>query len=75
VGVELIDIAPGSPAAAAGLRAEDIVVGLGGVPVERTEDLQRLLSGEAIDHPQSVTVLRAGDLIELTIRPVELTAA
>ena len=74
-GVELIDIAPGSPAAAAGLRAEDIVVALNGMPVERTEDLQRLLSGEAIDRLQIVTVLRAGELIDVTVRPVELTAA
>ena len=75
VGVELIDIAPGSPAAAAGLRAEDIVVALNGEPVERTEDLQRLLSGEAIDRPQTATVLRAGDLVDVTVRPVELIAA
>jgi S1-C subfamily serine protease len=74
-GVELIDIAPGSPAAAAGLRSEDIVVALNGDPVERTEDLQRLLSGEAIDRPQTATVVRAGDLIDVTVRPVELTAA
>jgi S1-C subfamily serine protease len=75
LGVELIDIGPGSPAAAAGLRAEDIVVALNGVPVERTEDLQRLLSGEAIDQPQTATVLRAGDLVDITVRPVELIAA
>jgi S1-C subfamily serine protease len=74
-GVELIDIAPGSPAAAAGLRPEDILVALNGVPVERTEDLQRLLSGETVDRPQTLTVLRAGEQIDLTIRPIELTAA
>jgi hypothetical protein len=45
------------------------------MPVERTEDLQRLLSGEAIDRLQIATVLRAGELIDVTVRPVELTAA
>jgi len=74
IGVELIDVAPDSPAALAGLRPEDIVVALNGRPIERVEELQRLLSADAIGAPQSVTLLRAGELQELEVRPAELAA-
>ena len=50
--VEIVSVADGSPAARAGLRAEDLVVELGGVPVERVDDVQRLLTQDAIGrHP------------------------
>jgi S1-C subfamily serine protease len=73
-GIELIDIAPGSPAGAAGLLPEDIVVAVNGKPIESVEELQRQLSAEAIGTPQSLTVVRSGALIELKVRPVELAA-
>jgi S1-C subfamily serine protease len=73
-GIELIDIAPGSPAGAAGLLPEDIVVAVNGRPIESVEELQRQLSAEAIGTPQSLTVVRSGELIELEVRPVELAA-
>ena len=43
-GVEVVEVAQGSPAARAGLRAEDLIVELGGRPVERVDDVQRLMS-------------------------------
>jgi S1-C subfamily serine protease len=73
-GIEVIDVAPASPAAQAGLRPEDIVVALNGRPIESMEELQRLLSADAIDAPQEVTVLRAGAVLEVEVRPVELAA-
>jgi S1-C subfamily serine protease len=73
-GIELIDVAAGSPAGLAGLRPEDIVVALNGSPIESVEELQRLLSADTIDAPQSVTVLRAGTAMELEVRPTELAA-
>jgi S1-C subfamily serine protease len=73
-GIELIDVAPDSPAGLAGLRPEDIVVALNGSPIESVEELQRLLSAETIDAPQSVTVLRAGTPMEVEVRPAELAA-
>jgi len=74
VGLEVIDVQAGSPADSAGLRPEDIVVGLNGEPVERVEQLQRMLSEHAIGQPRTLTVLRAGVLTELTVRPSELAA-
>ena len=73
-GIELIDVAPGSPAGAAGLRPEDIVVALNGRPIESVEELQRLLSADTIGAPQWVTLLRAGTLMEIEVRPTELAA-
>jgi S1-C subfamily serine protease len=73
-GIELIDIAPGSPAGVAGLLPEDIVVALNGKPIESVEELQRQLSAEAIGTPQSLMVVRSGALMELEVRPVELAA-
>ncbi len=73
-GIELIDVAPGSPAGLAGLRPEDIVVALNGRPIESVEEFQRLLSADAIGTPQSLTVLRAGTLMELEVHPAELAA-
>jgi S1-C subfamily serine protease len=75
VGLEVIDITPGSPAEHAGLRAEDIVVAINDAPVERVEELQRRLSSEAIDQVQTLTVLRAGNRVQLEVRPIELAAA
>ena len=75
VGLEVIDITPESPAQQAGLRAEDIVVAINGAPVERVEELQRLLSSDAIGQLQHLTVLRAGSRVELDVRPIELAAA
>src|ERR671931_363157 len=51
--------------ALAGLRPEDIVVALNGRPIESVEELQRLLSADAIGMPQSVTLLRAGALMDV----------
>ena len=75
VGLEVIDITPGSPAERAGLRAEDIVVAINDAPVERVEELQRRLSSDAIDHVQKLTVVRAGSRVDLDVRPIELAAA
>ena len=50
-GVEVVDVAQGSPAHRAGLRAEDLIVELRGEPIERVDDVQRLMSHEAVGRP------------------------
>src|SRR5436309_1153647 len=57
-GVEVVEVMAGSPAQRAGLRAEDLIVELGGHPIERVDDVQRLMSHQAIGHPLPVRVLR-----------------
>jgi S1-C subfamily serine protease len=71
-GVEVVEVAEGSPAQRAGLRAEDLIVSLGGAPVERVDDVQRLMTEEAIGRPLAIEVLRGDRFLELDLRPVEL---
>jgi S1-C subfamily serine protease len=71
-GVEVVEVADGSPAARAGMRAEDLIVELGGRPVERVDDVQRLMTQEAIGRPLVVNVVRGERELELELLPVEL---
>ncbi len=72
--VEIVEVAEGSPAERAGLRPEDLIVGVAGTPVERVDDLQRLMVGELIGRPVAVTLIRNGRLEELELVPDELAA-
>jgi S1-C subfamily serine protease len=73
-GVEVVEVAPTSPAERAGLRAEDLVVALDGEPVLGVGDLQRLLVEERIDQPVALEVLRGARTLTLSVTPVELGA-
>jgi S1-C subfamily serine protease len=70
--VEVVEVAAGSPAERAGVRAEDLIVELGGQPVERVDDVQRLMTEDAIGQPVPVSVLRGDRWLNLELRPVEL---
>jgi len=69
-GVEVVE---GSPAERAGVRAEDLIVELDGQPIERVDEVQRLMTGQAIGQPLAVQVLRGERLLDLEIRPEELS--
>jgi len=71
-GVEVVEVVDGSPAAQAGLRPEDLIVELNGVPVETVDDIQRLMVGELIGSQVHARVLREGSERELDLVPVEL---
>jgi S1-C subfamily serine protease len=71
-GVEVIEVAPDSPAQAAGLRAEDLIVELGGERVRGVDDIQRLMVGEKIGSDLDVLVLRGGEQLRLRLVPREL---
>jgi S1-C subfamily serine protease len=70
--VEVVEVMPGSPAARAGLRREDLIIDVGGTPVVDANDLQRLMVGETIGKPLAVRAFRGGELVELTVVPDEL---
>jgi len=72
-GVEVVEVVPASPAAHAGLRAEDLILELNGEPVSGMDDVQRLMDGSAIGHRVSVLVYRDGRRRTVEITPTELT--
>ncbi|HLY47636.1 MAG TPA: trypsin-like peptidase domain-containing protein [Solirubrobacteraceae bacterium] len=70
--LEVVEVADGSPAQRAGLRAEDLIVELGGRAVERADDVQQLMNEAAIDRPLPVRALRGDRWLKLEIYPQEL---
>ena len=71
-GLEVVQLLDGSPAAAAGVRAGDLIVELDGRPIEGVGDLQRSMVGEAVGRSISVGLERNGSMIELLVTPSEL---
>ena len=70
-GVQVSAVEPGSPAATAGLREGDLIVGWGDHPVTAVEDLHRLLTAERVAEPTRMTVVRRGESRHLTVIPNE----
>jgi serine protease Do len=71
-GVEVVDVVEGSPAERAGLRPEDLIVELDGRPIERVDDVQAVMSDEAIGRRVPVALVRGERFLELELAPVEL---
>ena len=70
--VEVIEVVEGSPAARAGLRAEDLLVELDGVALHDADDLQRLMTSDAIGRPAKLSVVREGEQRGVEVVPEEL---
>jgi S1-C subfamily serine protease len=70
--VEIVETVQGSPADAAGLRAEDLILEVDGSPVESVNDLQRHMVGDVIGRTVRVTVHRSGQTFDADLVPVEL---
>jgi serine protease Do len=71
-GVEVVEVTEDSPAAAAGLRPEDLVVAIDGLPVRGVDDMHRLLTGERIGRHCELTVMRNGGELAVAVTPREL---
>ena len=67
-GLEVVEVAEGSPAQRAGLRPEDLLVELGERVVERADDVQALMHEAAIGHPLRARVLRGGPVARARAR-------
>jgi len=71
-GIEVLTIVEGSPAARAGLRPDDLILGVDGSPVANVGDLQRLMTGDRIGRAVPVQVFRQGRVETVDVTPVEL---
>ena len=68
----MVEVVAGSPAARAGLRAEDLIVAVDGEPMGDVGDLQRLMVAERIGQGIEVEVVRDGRFLKLDLIPREL---
>src|SRR4051812_12525569 len=70
--IEGVEVVTGSPAERAGLRPEDLIVGLDGEPLGDVGDLQRRMTADAIGREMTVDVVREGVSRTLRVTPGEL---
>jgi S1-C subfamily serine protease len=68
----VVEVVSGSPAARAGLRAEDLIVAVDGEPMGDVGDLQRLMVAERIGQGVEVDAVRDGSFLKLDLIPREL---
>jgi S1-C subfamily serine protease len=68
-GVLVIEVVTNGPAARAGVASGDLIVSFAGVPVERTDDLHRVLTGDRAGTPATIGVLRGVELLDIAVVP------
>jgi S1-C subfamily serine protease len=73
-GVEVVQVVPGSPAARAGLKGEDLVLEVDGVDMGGMDDLQRVMDASAAGRSVHVKVWREGRVFTIDVTPDELVA-
>ena len=73
-GVEVLEVMPGSPAAFAGLRAGDVIVGLNDAPVNTIDDIHRLLNWVSPGSQITLLILRDGQRLEVAATLLEQVA-
>jgi S1-C subfamily serine protease len=70
-GVRIESVESGSPAASADLRPGDVIVALDGAPIATIDDLQRLLTDDAIGRRIAIRVVRRDRLVTVDVMPRE----
>ena len=72
MGLRIVEVVPGSPAARAGLRAGDLLLTAQDEPMTSAQALQRLMLKDAIGRPLALTALRGDALVDVIATPAEL---
>lgn len=73
-GVLLIDVVPRSPAATGGLKQGDVIQSINNQPVNKIEDVQKLVESSTIGTPLQIQVLRNGQVTQVAISPAAFPA-
>jgi S1-C subfamily serine protease len=68
VGLLLVGVEDDSPASGGGLLVGDILVGLGGDPVDDPDQLLYKLVGEVVGKSTPVEILRGGQLLTVQVK-------
>jgi S1-C subfamily serine protease len=71
-GVEIVQVVEDSPAAAAGLRAEDLIISMDELRIDSVDKLHRLMVSDAIGRTVRVGLIREGRRIDVELVPTEL---
>lgn len=74
-GVRVLKVAPGSPAAAAGLQPDDIITQFGGRPATNNRQLQFMIAEARPQVAVDVKVARGGKQLSVSVMPVDQGAA
>lgn len=69
--VRIREVQTGSPAEAAGLQADDLLIRLDGEVVTGVDDMFRMLDERRIGKTVTATVVRDGERVEVDVRPIE----
>jgi S1-C subfamily serine protease len=68
-GVRVLSLEPGGPAAAAAIRKDDVIVGLGENAVGSVDDMQRVLADASDGQALPVRLLRSSVMRQMRVRP------
>jgi serine protease Do len=66
-GALVAGIEPGSPAASAGVRPGDVIVGMNGEPLDEYKDLPRLVAAASAGSESTLQVIRQGETLDLAV--------
>ena len=71
-GALVADITPNSPAAKAGVQRGDVIVAYNGKEIADNHDLPALVAGTPVGEQSTVTILRNGQKMQLSVKVAEL---
>ncbi|MED5561674.1 MAG: trypsin-like peptidase domain-containing protein [Cyanobacteriota bacterium] len=73
-GAVIRSVVPGGPAARAGLKVDDVIVSVDGLPIDGPAEVVSAIDRHGVGRPITLGLIRGDSRIELAVTPVELTA-
>ncbi|KGG28477.1 MULTISPECIES: trypsin-like peptidase domain-containing protein [unclassified Prochlorococcus] len=73
-GAVIRSVVPGGPAARAGLKVDDVIVSVEGLPINGPAEVVSAIDRQGVGRPITLGLIRGDSRIELAVTPVELTA-